>query len=565
MSLKETLIKYCDDILYGDIAACEKHRWACHRFLNDLEREGEEDFPYVFDEELGERFLDWMRFFKHTKGPLQGTYIDPVPIQQFVFGNVYGWIHKETGLRRFNKFYWQVARKGAKSQSLACVASYEAMALGENMSEVYVGATKTEQARIVWNEVKAQLEGNPDLRNRFNVAYWKINHIKSGSYITALSKDAGKSGDGLHVQAAIIDEYHAHTDSSIHDVLVSGQGARTQPLTAIITTAGFNLNNPCYRVEYNYISQILDPDNVIDNDNYFVMVNELDKDDDIRDEKNWVKANPILASYDTGIEYLRRELKIALDVPEKMKNFLTKNMNVWVDAKDDGYMEMDKWKACGSELIDLKQYPVWVGIDLSTTTDLTSMGLVFKLDDGRYAVKQHSFMPSDKLQERLNTDRVPFDLWEKQEHLTMTPGAVVDYSYLEQYLLELRDNLEEQGYDVQEICYDKWNATHFAQIMEQHGFEMVEIPQMLRHLSGPTKDFRANVFSGNIIHFNDPLLTWAVGNAVQRMDAQENIMLDKSKSTERIDPIAAVINAFSRAMVGETKDLSSHFLNNWGL
>ena len=171
----------------------------------------------------------------------------------------------------------------------------------------------------------------------------------------------------------------------------------------------------------------------------------------------------------------------------------------------------------------------------------------YSVDNGRYAVNS----TLSCLRTSFGTyeyDKVPFDLWEQQGYLTVTPGAVVDYSYVEQYLLDLR----EEGYDIQEINYDKWNATHFAQIMMNNGFEMVEIPQTIRHLSSPTKDFRKEVFNKKIIHFDDPLLNWAVGNAVQRVDAQENIMLDKSKSTERIDPIAAVINGFYRAMSGES-------------
>lgn len=562
MSLRQELIKYSEDVLNGDVVACEKHKWACLRFLNDLEREGTENFPYIFDEKRGERFLDWMRLFKHRKGVLAGQHIEPHIIQKFVFGNIYGWVHKDSGLRRFNKGYWQVGRKNAKSQSLGTVGSYEGSAFGEPYAEVYMAATKKDQAKIVWEETEAMIMGNPDLRDRFKVAYGTITHLKSGSIIKPLSKEDRKTGDGYNPQCGIIDEYHAHETSEMYDIIDSGMGARPQPLLMIITTAGFNLNNPCYRVEYKYVSQILDPNSPVANDNYFVMINELDTDDDIKDERNWEKANPILASYEEGRRYLRRQLKIALDVPEKMRNFLTKNMNIWVDAKDDGYMDMSKWAKCKiTESIDLKQYPVWVGVDLSATTDLTSLGLVFRLPDGKFAVKQHSFMPEDKLYERMNSDKVPFDLWEEQGYLTTTPGSVVDYSYIEQYLLDLRD----AGYDIQEINYDKWNATHFAQIMDQHGFEMVEIPQMLRHLSGPTKDFRNKVYEKKIIHFDDPLLNWAIGNAVQKMDAQENIMLDKSKSSERIDPIAAVINAFSRAIHGQLNDLSSHFLNNWSL
>ncbi|WP_036689387.1 terminase large subunit [Paucisalibacillus globulus] len=567
--LRFKLVKYSEKVINGDIVACEKHKWACLRFLNDLEREDTEEFPYIFDEELGQRFLDWLSSFKHRKGILAGQYIEPDIIQEFIFGNIYGWIHRDTGLRRFNKGYWQVGRKNAKSQSLGGVGSYEGSAFGELSAEVYCAATKKDQAKIVWDEIDGMIKGNEYLRDRFNVAYGTITHLKSGSIIRPLSKEDRKSGDGYNPQCGIIDEYHAHETDEMYEIIESGMGARPQPLMMIITTAGFNLNNPCYRVEYKYVAQILDPNNPVENDNYFVMINELDKGDDIKDESVWPKANPILCSYENGREYLRKRLKAALDVPEKMRNYLTKNMNIWVDAKEDGYMDMSKWAKCKSEVaeedIDLRQYPVWVGVDLSTTTDLTSVGLVFKLPEGKYVVKQHSFMPGDKLYERMNSDNVPFSLWEDQKHLTTTPGAVVDYSYIEQFLIDLADDLVNgRGYDVQEICYDKWNATHFAQIMEQHGFEMVEIPQMLRHLSGPTKEFRASVYNKKVIHFDDPLLNWAIGNAIQKMDAQENIMLDKSKSTERIDPIAAIINAFSRAMSNETNDLSSHFLNNWG-
>lgn len=547
MTLRDELIKYSEQVLNGDVIACQEHKWACQRFLYDLEREGTDEFPYIFDDERAERFFDWMSLFKHRKGVLAGEYIEPHIIQKFIFGNIYGWIHQETKLRRFNKGYWQVGRKNAKSQSLGTVGSYEGSAFGEPAAEVYCAATKKDQAKIVWEETEAMIMGNDDLRSRFKVAYGTITHLKSQSVIKPLSKEDGKKGDGYSPQCGIIDEFHAHETSEMYDIIDSGMGARPQPLLMIITTAGFNLNNPCYRVEYKYVTQILDPDNPVENENYFVMINKLDEGDDIKDESCWPKANPILCSYENGVEYIRKQLKVALDVPEKMRNFLTKNMNMWVDAKEDGYMRMNIWKECESKEIDLLQYPLWIGVDLSTTTDLTSVGMVFKLPEGNYAVKQHSFMPEEKLHERMNRDKVPFDLWEKKGYLTTTPGRVVDYSFVEQYILGLR----EDGYDIQEINYDKWNATHFAQIMEEDGFLMVEIPQTIKHLSLPTKDFRKFVFNKQIIHFNDPLLDWAMGNAVQKQDAQENIMLDKSKSTERIDPLAAIINGFSRAVSGE--------------
>ncbi|MDP1501255.1 terminase large subunit [Bacillus velezensis] len=558
-TIKQFLLDYSRDVISGEIVACEKHIWACQRFLEDIKKEATENFPYYFDDEKARRFLYWMTQFKHTKGPLAGENIVPEPIQIFIFGNVYGWIHKDTGYRRFTKVYWQVGRKNAKTQSLACVASYEAMANGENMSEVYIGATKTEQAQICWKEIKAQIEGCDLLNNpkKYNIAYSTIQHPKTNSTIKALSKDAGKTGDGFNPQCGIIDEYHAHKTSEIYDILYSGMGARTQPLMVIITTAGHELNNPAYRVEYDYVSRLLDPNKVETNEQYFVMVNELDKDDDIKDERNWIKANPILASHEVGKKYLRDRLEMALAIPEKMRDYLTKNMDVWVNMRDGGYMDMQAWTDCGSDqLPDLKNRECYVGIDLSKTIDLTAASFVFPLDDGRVAVESHSFMPEDTFFERMKTDNVPYDTWKDRGWLTTTDGAVVDYDYIRAYIKKME---QENGWRIKEIGYDPYNATQFAQQMEADGYVMIEIRQGVATLSEPTKGFRAKVKSKKVIHPKNSLLTWAMGNAVTKVDAQENILLDKSKSTQRIDPVAALINAYVRASQTDNEvDLNSY-------
>lgn len=559
MSLKQWLIDYSHDVIDGRVIACQKHKWACMRFLRDIEREGTEDFPYIFSETKAMRFLKWMTLFKHTKGVLKGQHIRPHEIQVFVFGNIYGWVHKETDYRRFKKAYWQVGRKNAKSQSLACVASYEAMAFGENMSEVYIGATKTEQARIVWNETEAMLAGCHELKGKYEVKYGAIHHPKSRSIIRPLSKEDRKTGDGLNPQCGIIDEYHAHETDEIYNIIDSGMIARAQPLLMIITTAGVNLNNPCYRSEYQYVSKLLDPNSPVENERYFAMVNELDKDedgnliDDIRDEKAWLKANPIAASYPEGIENIRAKLQEALEKPDKMDDFLTKNMNIWINKRAQGYISSDRWAVCGAEKFpDISGLDAYVGVDLSATTDLTSVSIEIPLSDGRFVVLSHSFIPEEKLDERVKTDKMPFDQWARQGWITTTPGAVVDYTFVREYIKAIAGT---HGVSVKEICYDKYNARHLMQELEADGFVTVEIPQGIRYLSEPTKNFRTKVFEKKIIHNNNPVLSWAVGNAVTRKDAQENIMLDKSKSTDRIDPLAALINAHARAMFANAESV----------
>lgn len=556
MSLTERLIDYAFSIVEGEVVACQKHIAACRRFLYDIERLSDESYPYYFDADELYRFYKWSGMFKHTKGVLSGEPIELIDFQLFVVANIFCWKRKNDDTRRFRKAYIQLARKNAKSQLLALITSYVSF-LSEEQEECYIAGWGREQSSIVYNEILGQIQACELLRGKYKDSYGRLVHLRSGSIIQPLSKEARKTGDGKNPSVAVIDEFHVHETTEIYDVLISGMVARKNPLIVIITTAGFNLASPCF-TEYQYVSNILDENNPIENDEYFVMICELDKDDDIQDESNWIKANPIVATYKEGLNFLRGELKAALDVPEKMRNFLTKNMNIWVDQRDNGYMPMDRWRACGlDELPDLSGLECYAGIDLSKKIDLTSAGFEFRLDDGRYVVLSHSFIPEETLAQKRQTDKAPYDLWVKQGRITVTPGAVVDYEFVKKYI---KDRAKDNGWIVKEICYDPYNATQFAQDMDAEGYVMVEIRQGIRTLSEPTKNFRELVLSGRLIHDNDPVLTWAVGNAVTRQDHNENIMLDKDKSTNRIDPIAALINSHVRAMVLEN-DLNGHILS----
>jgi len=574
MSEIETLVKtlgqYAEDVVDGRIVACRKHRAACQRFLDDLERSQDEDYPFYFDIEEVYRFYRWARMFKHTKGVLAGKPIELTPFQLFIVANIFGWKRKSNGLRRFRKAYIQLGRKNAKSQILGLIGSYENFVSPEQ-SEVYIAGWGREQSAIVYDEILTQIRSVELLQGKFTDTYGRIRHIKSGSVIQPLSKEARKTGDGKNPSLGIVDEYHAHETAEIYDVLISGMVARPNPLLVIITTAGFDMSRPCF-TEYQYVSAIVDPDDQTANDEYFVMICELDKEDDIKDERNWLKANPIVATYPEGMAFLRSELQTALDVPEKMRNFLTKNMNRWVDQKDNGYMPMDAWRACGpkegEERPDLSVRDCYLGIDLSSKIDLTSVGGVVPLGDGRYYVWQHSFIPEDTLAAKRKTDKFDYDLAIREGRLTVTPGAVVDYRFIQSHIKRLE---AENLWTIKECGYDPYNATQFAQEMASEGYLMVEIRQGVRTLSEPTKFVRELAVSGRLIHDGDRLLTWAVGNAVVRQDHNENIQLDKDKSTNRIDPIAAIVTAMVRAMLLEegAPDVSEFaegdFLNKlWG-
>ena len=571
MTLLEELTRYSHNCIKDTAHVCQKHRWACERFLRDVQHAKTKEFTYVFDEEKAQRFFNWAHLHRHTKGVLAGEPIDFAPIQRFIFGNVYGWVHQDTGLRRFRRAYWQVARKNAKSQSLAIVGDYELMALGEPMSEVYIGATKTLQAKIIYNEVVAMLKRCPLLKDKWHESYGVIRHPKSDSILRALSKDDGKTGDGLNPQCGLIDEYHAHPTDEILEVINTGMVARRQPLLFIITTAGNNFGGPCYRVEYPLVEKILNPAIDFDVVDYFCMVNELDRDDegnlidDVKNEDCWVKANPIAAAYPEGLANIRSKLDSAIESPEKMESFLTKNMDLWVNQSAMSYIDMAKWKERGAitELpVDPYGYDVYVGVDLSRRIDLTAAALVMPLDDDgttKYLVRAHGFIPEETIAAHEKTDKIPYRAWARAGYLTITPGDVVDYRFISTWIREQVDTL---GVNLREVCYDPYNATHFAQELDAQGIMTVEVRQGMRTLSEPTKAFREEAYRDNILHEPNPLLDWAISNAVTKRDHNENIMLDKEKSTNRIDPIAAVINAFSRAHVMAEEDLSDYVLSD---
>jgi len=557
MILKE-IKDYCDDVLSGKLLTCQKHKWACLRFLSDLKKTKSTEYPYRFDEAKAERFFIWMEMFCHTKGPLATKPKIPEPIEKFIFGNIYGWIDKITGYRRFRNVYFQVARKNAKSQDLAILGTYEMACMNESCAEVLVAATKKEQTKYVWEEADLiirrckEIVGGEQLNKKFKTVYGVIRHIKSDSTFSRMSEEDKKKGDGSNPQCGIIDEYHAHETDEYYNVLTSGMKTRTQPLLIIITTAGFDLNNPCYAAEYDYISKILDPDNPIDNDRYFAIVCELDKDeqgeliDNIKDESVWVKANPINTKTQEGIASIRAELQIAIDKPEKMRDFLTKSMDVWVNQRESGYMAMGKWAACKGVLPDLNGKVCYVGLDLSAKIALTSVGFEFPIGD-KYYVFSHSFIPRDTLEQKMKTDRVPYDRWVNEGWITATPGAVVDYRLVRDYVT---NTAKERGWYIEEICGDPWGFLQIGNDFIDAGYTVIEIVQGIKTLSEPTKDFRDMVYVNRVIHDGNPVLAWAVGNAIaEATDRNQNLILTKKKSKEQIDPIASLINAHVRAML----------------
>lgn len=560
--VKDRVTKYAKEVVVGNIPANELVILACKRHLNDLKKSKTKAFPYKFDVDLANRYLDFFNLLKHSKGELAGQPIHLELWQCFRIGSVFGWVHKETGLRRFFEAYHQVPRKNGKSTEAAGVGVELLTIDGEQGAEVYSAATKKDQARIIFDEAKRMVNASSHIKRHINIYQTNMSMPMSNSKFEPLSSDAN-SLDGLNIHGGIIDELHAHKTRDVYDVLVTATGARKQPLIWIVTTAGFNTNGICYE-KYEYSVKVLK--GVIEDDRFFCYIAQADENDDPFDENTWIKANPNIG-VSCSLEDLRTKAKQAKEIPAALTNFMVKHLNMWVNA-ETAWMNMQKYKECEEansdfDISQLEGERCFCGVDLSATTDITSVNLEFPLHDGRYAWINHCFLPEDGILEKERRDKVPYTAWAREGYITLTPGPTIDYEWIQSYIMEMG-----KKYQIQEIDYDPWNSTQFANNLMNEGFECVEIRQGFKTLSEPIKDVEKLILEKRLITFNNPVLRFAISNAVPSLDPAGNIKLDKSKASKRIDPIIAGVTSHVRAMLHEyiNVDVNRHILNgDWSL
>lgn len=583
MNQYENIKKYAKNCISGEIISCKKHKWACERFLKDAEQfENNPDYPFYWSEESAQNIVDWFALLRHSKGVLARQPIILTDWQKFRICQLYGWRRKKNGYRRFKKSFTEVARKNAKSQEEAGIALYEISVTATKNNEVceeYTAGVKRDQSKIVFNEAELMLRGSP-LRQKFDIKRDEIKHVKTGSFIKALSKEDGRSGDGTNPAGLIIDEYHQHPTTEFYDL---GLGSNTkEPLLMIITTAGVDLTYPCYVTEYTYCSKVLDPNVDVENEEYLIDICEMDEEDyrnldNLENEELWKKANPIRMTYDEGIEKIRGEYKIAKEIPEHMTAFLTKCLNVWVQAQENGYMDMAKWKACQVDKlpVDTKGMSVYVGFDMSAKIDLTSVAFILpfiseeKDAEGekiiKYIVYSHSFIPNrEKLTERKRKDKADYDAWERMNLLTVTDTPIVDQNAVMKYV---KDTCKEHEWNIECLCFDPANAAKLMMDLSDEGYEVEEVYQSHKSLNESTQGFREQVYSGNIIYTYNPLLNFAMSNAVIRKN-QGLIKIDKDATTQRIDPVDAILCAYKLALYHEftqsfLKSIDEYLESDW--
>lgn len=541
---------YAKLVVSGKRIVGETEIQCCKRHLGDMKKK---DFPYIFDVKEAERHIE----IANMMTILEGTESKPLKtrgFQNFIIGNLFGWRKKRSKERRYREAYIQVGRQNGKSFISGAIANDVATFSGYKKGKIYCTATKQAQANIVWEEVQKFIEADSDLKELYHIRYHDrvIASKITGTEIKSLGRDT-KSADGFRSQLAIVDEYHAHQTNQMYKLMLDGQIKVDSALILAITTAGFDLNSPCYE-QYQFCKKVLTQS--IIKDTLFIYITEMDIDDDWKNKDNWAKANPLNLYLDDDItidkDMLNRYAEKAIDAQEKggedLMNFLTKSLNQWVEFQAGAMLNMKHWKTCESELTiaDFEGEDCYLGIDLSQGGDLTSIALVFPMENDEAFIYSQSFMPELRLEEHEKEDKAPYRMWAKKGHLILTSGMYgikTDYKFIIAHLKQL---IEKYNINIIECGYDNHNASTFLTDLDEIlDCDLTDVPQSAKSLNDATVDFQQSV-EARLIKYDktNSLLNWSAANARLEQNSFGEKKIIKEKAGARIDPIYAIIDAW---------------------
>ena len=525
-------------------------RQACERHLRDM---ADKSSPWMFDAREAERHISVANML--TIGEGQAKPLKTRGFQNFIIGSLFGWRKKRSTQRRFREAYIQMGRQNGKSFIAGEMCNDFSSFADYQRGRIYCTATKQDQANIVWDECAGFIEADEGLKQLYKIRRYDrtITSLITGTTVKAIGRDT-KSADGFRSILAIIDEYHAHPTAQMYKLMLDGQINVDSALTLAITTAGFNLNGPCHE-QYQFAKSVLA--GVVQKDSLFVYISEMDDDDDIWNPESWAKANPLLLwSDDVTLDkaMIARMAEKAIDAREKqgaeLVNFLTKSLNRWVAYTGGKLLNLDKWAACGTEttIADMAGGDAFLGIDLSSGGDLTSIALLFPLDGDNVYIWSHSYLPELRLAEHEKSDDAPYGYWSGAGLITLTSGIYgikTDYQYIIQDLKKL---LNEYNIRVIGCGYDNHNASAFLADLEAVlDCDLTDIKQSARSLNEPTKDFALSVEAGTVSYDKaNALLSWSACNAIiSAPNSFGEIKIDKQTQGQRIDPIDAIIDAWA--------------------
>ncbi len=520
--------KYAEAIKSGEIPACERLKQAVNRYFSDLSNP-----LYVFDTATVERFVAFSRLCPHVKGPLRGQPIELEPWQQFAFANLMGFKAVATGRRKYKSAYVQVPRKNSKSTMAAILCNWFVL-MEKGQHDVFTAAVSQDQAREVFDAARQMCLISKPLKKRLKIQQHKIIYPKSNNLMRPLASKANTI-EGKNPSLAVVDEYHLHPDNSVYSSLKLGTGARPEPILFAITTAGSNTVSAC-KQHYDYCCEILTGQE--NDESLFVLIYELDDENEVDEPEKWIKANPNL-EVSLYIEGLEGDIQQARGIPSQWVEMLTKRFNIWCQGETP-WMGEGAWKACAAEYTeaDLEGLQCYAGLDLSSTSDITSVCYTFPLERSVRLLTRH-YIPDAQLQNPANKNRTLYRQWVKQGWLRTTPGDCIDYD-------RIRDDVlaDAERFSIELVGFDTWNATQIRTQLQGAGLDVEPFPQTYMKFSPVAKSAEVFVNRKVIEHNGDPVLAWAMANVVMETDANANIKPNKKKAANKIDPAIAFLMSF---------------------
>ena len=502
-------------------------------FFNKLTGENE-THTYIFDERKSLRPIHFIeRYCRQSKGKWGGKPLKLELFQKAFIQALFGFVDKDTGLRKYKKGLFFVARKNGKSTMDSGIGNFMLTKDNESGAEVYSVATKRDQAKVVWEESKKMIKKSPSLAKRIRCLVGGIYYDANDSYFRALASDSN-SLDGLNAHCVIADEVHAWRDKNLLDVMYDSMSAREQPLLLETSTMG-TIRENVFDNEYEYASGVIE--NKITDETLLPVIYELDDPKEIDNEEAWFKPNPALGTI-KSIKDLRDKVNRAKNNPVELVNLLCKDFNVrqndtqsWLTFEElNNDRKYTEFKDC---------YCIG-GCDLSSTTDLTCATLL-GCQNGEIKVKQMYFIPSNNLEFKIKDDKIPYDKWLQAGWLRLSEGSKVDYHDVTKWFLE---QVNEFDLRTLWVGYDSWNAQYWCDDMKEKGFDMVEVRQGAKTMSAPMKQMKADLIDKKINYNNNPILKWCVSNVAIKQDENENIRPVKEKSRQRIDGAVSLIDAY---------------------
>ena len=532
--IDEKYTSYANDVIAGNVVVCQYIKKACERYLSWFNKEDR-----YFDTKAADRVVKFLQLLPQSTGKFNGQPLQLQSWQKWVIYSIFGFKWKKDNTRVVREVYIEVARKCGKSTLAAGIMLYMLTADGENEAQIIFAANSYSQAQLAFTMSKNFISHLDRKSKLFKTYRDQIRFPSTKSVMKVVSADAEKL-DGLNVSAFVLDEYHAAKSNSVANVLTSSVGMREQPLMLYITTAGFDMTNPCYQLRSTYIDIL---DEKLQDDSIFAAIYTLDDGDDIEDESNWVKCQPNLNLTVTS-EYIRSQLNKAKNSPLLLTNFKTKLMNVWRSTANGEWIASNYIQQCTAKF-DISDSMFsgcsgYLGIDLSSTSDLTAISLMIPFND-RYYFKNWYYLPEVTLKEGANREK--YAQWKRQGYLNITSGNVVDYNRVISDIEEINKIIP-----IECISYDQWQSTMAITQLTEKGFNCQPYSQTTGALNKPTRYMEIIARSGKAVFDDNPIIRWNFANCEIIEDSNENIKPVKinKDSQKKIDGIHAMLNALGK-------------------